>query len=274
MVSEHPTTASASGAKEAGRGRSTIEFPYSDQDAAVEIANAAYRIAAGSPCEWDQVAGVMKQAAKSGGFRLRVMAARSFGLIEYDRSGITLTDLGFKIRDSKHARAARIESFLRVPLFREVFEKLKGQVLPPPPAIERIMEQLGVAPKQKDKARQVFIRSAKQAGYFEIDPERLLSPPTQGQPGIPERHDDTDRTFSQNRMIGKGGGGGGDGTNLDPLIEGLVKRLPNPGTDWPITERRKWLQAAANNFELIYTSTSEQGSLLISVALSDKKEAL
>ena len=28
------------------------------------------------------------------------------------------------------------------------------------------------------------------------------------------------------------------------------------------------------DFELIYTSTSEQGSLLISVALSDKKEAL
>ncbi len=273
MVGEHPTSASAPGAKEAGRGRSTIEFPYSDQDAAVEIANAAFRIAGGSPCEWEQVAGAMKQAPKGGGFRLRVMAARSFGLVDYDRSGITLTELGFKILDSKHVRGARIESFLRVPLFREVFERLKGQVLPPPPAIERIVEQLGVAPKQKDKARQVFIRSAKQAGYFDIDPERLLSPPIQGQQVSAERQDNTDRTFSQNRTTGKGGSGGGDGTYLDPLIAGLVKRLPEPGTDWPIGDRRKWLQAAANNFELIYTSTSEQGSLLISIALSETKEA-
>jgi len=35
-----------------------------------------------------------------------------------------------------------------------------GNALPPPPAIERQMEQRGVSPKQKERARQTFMKSA------------------------------------------------------------------------------------------------------------------
>ena len=38
--------------------------------------------------------------------------------------------------------------------------------MPPAAALEREMVELGVSPKQKDKARQVFERSAEQAGFF------------------------------------------------------------------------------------------------------------
>jgi hypothetical protein len=38
----------------------------------------------------------------------------------------------------------------------------------------------------------------------------------------------------------------------DPLIQGLVNRLPDPDTIWSLNDRVKWLRTAANIFGLIY----------------------
>jgi hypothetical protein len=38
----------------------------------------------------------------------------------------------------------------------------------------------------------------------------------------------------------------------DPLIQGLVARLPKPDSLWPLDERAKWLRTAAGIFDLIY----------------------
>jgi hypothetical protein len=55
-------------------------------------------------------------------------------------------------------------------------------VILPAASLEREIVELGVAEKQKDKARQVFERSADQAGFFEHGPNRLVMP------GIAARH--------------------------------------------------------------------------------------
>jgi hypothetical protein len=54
------------------------------------------------------------------------------------------------------------------------------------------------------------------------------------------------------------------GPTRHPFIEGLLQTLPEPHTDWPAQDRAKWLQTAANIFDLIYkgegggvTSTGE-----------------
>ena len=39
---------------------------------------------------------------------------------------------------------------------------------------------------------------------------------------------------------------------LHPFIQGLVKTLPTPDSDWSVADRVKWLQTAANVFGLIY----------------------
>lgn len=49
-------------------------------------------------------------------------------------------------------------------------------MLPPSAAFERDIVGLGVAEKQKDKARQVFERSASQAGFFEAGKSKLVMP--------------------------------------------------------------------------------------------------
>ena len=40
--------------------------------------------------------------------------------------------------------------------------------------------------------------------------------------------------------------------SLDPLIQGLVNRLPEPDSMWSLNDRVKWLRTAANIFGLIY----------------------
>ena len=159
------------------RGRSTIEFAYFDLESGLAVARAVKDVGVTS-ADLTQVAVKMQMSGDGGGFRLRVMTAKAYGLISYARNAVELTELGIRIVDPQYERAARVEAFMRVPLHKVLFEKLNGQTLPPPPAIERLIEQIGVAPKQKDKARQVFMRSAKQAGLFELSAERLSLPPS------------------------------------------------------------------------------------------------
>ena len=51
-----------------------------------------------------------------------------------------------------------------------------------------------------------------------------------------------------------------------PLIEGLFSKLPQPETEWPLQSRQKWLQTAANIFDLMYIpNETEVGELAIRV---------
>ena len=51
---------------------------------------------------------------------------------------------------------------------------------------------------------------------------------------------------------GSGGGGDDDPPAIDPIIEGLLKRLPKSGDIWPEAERKLWLQLLEGSFKLIY----------------------
>jgi hypothetical protein len=52
----------------------------------------------------------------------------------------------------------------------------------------------------------------------------------------------------------------------DPLIEGLFSKLPEPSTEWPLPARQKWLQTAANIFDLMYApGEADAGELAIRV---------
>ena len=91
-----------------------------------------------------------------------------------------------------------------MPLYKAIFDKNKGGVLPPAAALERELVGLGVSEKQKGRAREVFERSAEQAGFFEH--------------GKLNRRCPDDGSGSHNRKGeegkshggGTGGGGGGE----------------------------------------------------------------
>lgn len=253
------------------RARSTIEFPYNALDDVEQIAKGVRDIGA-TACDWDQLAAQLKYAAQGGGFRVRMLSAKIFGLITYDRGRVELTDNGIRIVDPRFSRAARAEAFLGVPLYKAAFEKLKGQTLPPSAAIERLLESIGVAPKQKDKARQAFMRSAKHAGFMDIAPDRLTLPPNvnMAEGGDAEGQDDVGNTNGNTRNEGSHSNQrngfldakSNSDFGLHPFIRGLLDKLPTPESDWATKDRAKWLQTAANIFDLIYTEPNGESTLI------------
>jgi len=239
------------------RERSTVEFPYLDLDAAVEVAQGVHQVG-GSSCGWDQLAAQMGQTAKGGGFRLRVMTAKTFGLVTYGQGIVTLTELGKRLNDPQQEKAARADSFLRVELYNKIYELFKNGTLPPPDALENEIVKMGVAPKQKGKARQAFQRSANSAGYFWSGPNRLVRPSIKASaaavPAVEPEVEPDKKKKKQEEDEGR----------KHPLIEGLLKELPEPQSEWNSEDRKKWLEMASTIFNVIYKDSDDnRGSLKV-----------
>lgn len=230
---------------QSSRSRSTIEFPYLALDEGISMARAVYEVGGGQ-CEWAQVAATVGQAAKGGAFRQKMIAARTFGLLEYKGQEVSLTDLGRKALNPDTEKAAKVDSFLSVELFSKAFEMWRDNPMPPPAAVQRRMVDMGVAPKQADKARQVFMRSARSAGFFELKSDTLVKPNT-NQPVSSSEAPPVDPVEKNN-----GDGGGAEPPDLHPFVAGLLQELPRAHEKWEFQKRAKWLQTAASIFDMIY----------------------
>jgi hypothetical protein len=247
------------------RQRSTIGFPYNNLGDALEIAQAIHSHAGTGDCDDSQLSAWMTVSPKSSGFRIQLSAARMFGLVETTSGRHKLSPLGRMIVDPQREREARARAFQNVPLYKAIFENYKGGVLPPAAALERDMIQIGVAEKQTSRARQVFEKSAEQAGYFEHGKTRLVMPAVAAREEVtPTPPVDEEKSEREKK---KNGSGGGDMGDHDPLILGLFRKLPAPDEDWPAKDRLKWLQTAANIFELVYKG---EGGIIVSLARAER----
>jgi hypothetical protein len=246
------------------RERSAILFPYQDLADAISVAKGVHTLG-GSSCDIDQLAAKLGHTVTSGSFQQRLNTARIFGLLTSSKGKVTLTALGTRIVDSQQEKSAKVESFLNVPLYKKVYDHFKGASLPPPSGLDAMLVSFGVAPKQKETARRAFNRSATQAGFFEIAQDRLTSPSLKSGGESTQTSSSAEDQQSSDGRKKTPNGGGGDGPD-HPLIEGLIKALPKGGADWPLESRKKWLQAAAMNFDFVYQdSTGDHGSLKVSV---------
>lgn len=247
-----------------GRQRSTIQFPYNNLNDAIEVAQALHDNVGTGDGDDSQLSAWMKMSPKSSGFRVQLASAKLFGVIEGGSNGYRLSSLGRMIVDPQRSREARAKAFMNVPLYKTVYEKYKGGVLPPAAAFERDIVGLGVSEKQKERARQVFERSAEQANFFEHGKTRLVLPAV-ARSAEPEAEHVED----------EGGNGGGkpppppppQGPALHPFIQGLLLKLPEPETEWELAQRVKWLQTAANIFDLIYKG---DGGIDVRSAIADR----
>ncbi|PHR77850.1 hypothetical protein [Henriciella sp.] len=183
------------------RARSKIQFPYTDLSRAEELCHALLEIAGRAETEQTQLAVKLDMSANGGTFRGRLSAAKMFGLIETPSSGVRLTGLGRQILERDTKAAARAEAFTNVELYSAMYDRYNGYSLPPAAAVERQMVELGVPPKQKERARQAFASSAETAGF--VAPNGRFCKPALAAP-LPDEKEDSETTF---------GGGGGGGSN-------------------------------------------------------------
>jgi hypothetical protein len=242
--------AQSSGDETDKRERSTIQFPYNDLDDAVSIAKAVHENA-GLSCTIDQLAAYVKNSLTSGAFRLRVANASTFGLTENERGEVRLTSLGRRIADASQEAAARVEAFLTVPLYARIHDNYKGYTLPGAAALEKFMLEVGVSSKQTGKARQAFMRSARQAGFFAHGEDRLVRPAGPGTKPI-EKPKGEQKKDEEKRRNGSGDGGGPD----DQLIQALIQKLPASGP-WSADERVNWLKLLTMAFQIAYGPDEE-----------------
>lgn len=248
----------ASEAEKANRERSRIAFVYADLESAVDLCRAIQRNA-GASCDVDQLAAWMNQTPRGGTFRARSGAARLFGLIETGQGSVTLATLGRDILDESRSAAARSEAFLRVPLFRAMYDQYKGYALPPQKAIENQMEQLGVPPKQVDRARQTFASSAEYAGYLDSQNGRFVKPATAAppppSPETPAQKADPPPPAAPPP--------GTIDLPLDPLLVALLRLIPQKATKWPKEQRVRWFRTFAMNVSQVYDTPEDAVDLKI-----------
>lgn len=261
MDSQPDAGAKPATAEKEERGRSSIDFTYAPLDDSEGVVN-NIRAIGGTGCSAEALAADLNQSPTGGGFRLKIYSARTFGLCNISRGEIELTDLGLRIVDSSHQKAARVEAFLNVPLYRHIYEQLRGQQLPPIAALERMMVNAGVAPKQKERARQVFIRSAKFAGFFDIRADRLVKPEIRdtadganslasgSEPALKPAAEERPAPPPLPRVFY--GGGGGDGGGVPSALLELLRRLPPEGTEMTAKRREQFIAALSSAIAFIY----------------------
>jgi hypothetical protein len=267
--------AKAKAADAAPRAQSTIEFPNYDLDSAVAITRHVYDRSGLGKCPLDELA-AQAGVTMSGNFRNRNAAAKLFGFIEKDgQSAVKLTDLGARVVSAESEADARATAFLNVPLYSQIYDKYRGKLLPPSKALEREMVTLGVIPTMATTARQIMQRSARQAAFYPSGAEdRLVRPRPAASSASAETLDqavaDAPPSSGEQEYPRRNGHGGGGGGQYHPFIQGLLQTLPEPGTLWTIEGRAAWLQAAAQNFTLIYKG---DGKIDVKVSQPPKPEA-
>jgi hypothetical protein len=234
------------------REQSRILFPYQSLNEAVAVAKAVHEVQ-GSSCTLEQLAAHLGQSPTSSSFRLRISTAKIFGLVTYSQGTIALTRIGTQICDPQQEAAARVDSFLAVPLYKAVYEQFKGATIPPTSGFEAALVGLGVAQKQKERSRQVLQRSAQEAGFFQYGTERLVLPPIKASAAAIPAVAPTGEPEPEKKKKTKEE----DEDDLHPFIKGLLRKLPTPETEWPSEGRAKWLQAAINIFDLMYTDSED-----------------
>lgn len=239
-----------------GRDRSTVKFPYFDLDDVVEVASVLLNKRGGS-CETSELAAELDQSVTGGTFRLRMSAARMYGLID-GRGQVRLTPLGRRIVDPSTARAARVEAFLKVPLYFQIYEEFKSGTLPGAEGLEAAMNRHGVTINQLSRARQTFQRAAQQAGFFDTGRSRLVKPPVSNTVEVEQQDQQDDHAQEQNSNQTRQDRGGDGDPLSDPMLVGLLKRmLPEEGKPFPAANRRLLFTALAVNLDVIYGAPTD-----------------
>jgi hypothetical protein len=194
--------------------RSLHRFPVYDLLDSVAAAKAIHESGGGMVTN-DQLAAYLGyKSTNNGAFINRVASAKIFGLIEGPPSRLVITKDAEKIlmpvRETD-ARQGLIEAFLRVPLYKAVYDEYHGKELPPKFGMKNALRtRFGVVPARIDRAYRALMSSADAAGFFDVrgSKTQLIIPTIQTPPPADT---ESDAEQPRERRSGGGGNGGNDG---------------------------------------------------------------
>lgn len=158
------------------------KWPRFDLEPSLAVAEVLMR-EAGGQADSPQLAALLEyQNAASGTYANRLAAAKMFGFVEGQSPRIRSTKLAERILQPVYpedAVEARLEAFLKVPLFGAFFDAFEGRTLPDSKAgVENALKsQFGVEDNHAATARVKLLNSAEQAGLFRVaGPRKMVRP--------------------------------------------------------------------------------------------------
>jgi len=234
------------------RPKSTIRFPYVGLDEVASICETMLNTYSGR-CSVVQLASALNQTARSGAFRVKVTAAKTFGVVTGRGETLVLTKLGSALVDPLTRRRAAVEAFLNVPLYRAIFEaasQRSGMMPDNIRAIEQEVVRLGVVEGQAETARLAFARSARYAGFYEHGKGRLIMPAlgaeSESAVAPPQLVEPDSAPHDEEVLQGK-----------PAILVEIFKRLPDEGQEWTREDRYRWGTALSAMLDLIYPESSD-----------------
>ena len=232
-----------------------MHFPSYALGSALRLAEAVYQ-QHGTECTLPQLAASVDRSPKASSFRQQVAAARTFGFFQRRARTVELTDLGQAVNDPDRRVDALVEGFLNVGLFRELYERYEGNILPPSAGLEGVLQEMGVAAEAAPRVRRVFSRSATDAGLFAAGSKRLIRPSTSTRPAAQAEAGATagdapaPETAASPLALGP----------VDPVLGALVQKLADKGNFKDDKQRKQWFKIFKLTFEMEYGSVSEGDS--------------
>ena len=141
--------------------------PYIDLVEAVQIIEACYD-RAGDEIPFDLFSEVTRNTASSSSFTRKMATCRNFGLITVSGNKINLTEVAeriFRPRDPNERQAALKDAFLSIDLFRRIYDKYLGRILPQDEYLANTFSDY-VPPEEARKWVDRFVESANEAGLL------------------------------------------------------------------------------------------------------------
>lgn len=231
--------------------RSRLHFPSYTLGSAVQLAEAVYQ-QHGTECTLPQLAASVDRSPKASSFRQQVAAARAFGFFQRRAKAVELTDLGQAVNDPDRRVDALVDAFLSVGLFKELYKRYEGNVLPPSAGLEGVLQELGVAAEAARRARRVFHRSAADAGLFAAGSNRLVRPSSSIRPPLEAETSatsgDTPATDAAASSL--------PSESVDPVLGALVQKLADKDNFKDVNQRKQWFEIFRLTFEMVYGSLS------------------
>lgn len=238
------------------RANSTIKFPYVGLDDVSAIADTMLN-RYGGHCSMVQLASALEQKPSSGAFRVKVTAAKMFGVVSGRGDNLSLTPMGSALTDPDRRRQARVDAFLQVPLYKAIYDEAtrQGGMMPGSlKGIEQMIVRLGVVPNQAETARLAFNRSARFAGFFEHGDNRLIMPALG--PETVAAEEDADASGSTSGGSSDDGPDGDDLPGKPTLLVEVFKRLPDEGEAFSQAERELWSSMLEAILNVLYPDST------------------
>jgi hypothetical protein len=253
------------------RAKSEVKFPYFDLDKSIEVAKLMHEKAGGA-CDLPQLATLLGYTGiRNGAFRMRVSAAKMFGLIEEYDSGhkmkVSVRGLAIVAQvTDQTASEARVQAFLAVELFKKVYEKFNGATLPSEVGLRNLLEtEYQVVKDRVTPTVRIMLDSADQAGLFKAAGNRTrMVMPLSGSFDSASRASTVTPPAGETKNLEAGagdfGGGGGGGSNgggtgggdIDEAFTGLLRKLPAIGTVLSAKRRKAFIDAFTATLDVIY----------------------